>query len=263
MRRGDNIGKLERELDALRGTIAETEAEQARQAGFADQAIAEKRHVAGDVAAFSKADGAASAHRLSAERLGYLLAGQAENLLELEKKLEQARYDSAFATLEQATDRQHSASDSLAKALVAAIDALPALEAARDEVAAALARARQLLPSDADFEHPSNFDEIPFPDGVDRLLELVQTRLANEAALRARYPDHGDSDSVVEQAVREALRDRDYERIGRLTPWQLRKVIPVAEKLAQSLPLNERDAEIVAKRLERVRELVASETSAV
>jgi len=266
-RRGDSVGKLEREIEALRATIADTEIEQGRQAGLAEQSSTERQAAALDPEAFGEATRRAAEHRDERERLALVLKHHANELGRLERELEQAIYQDAYTALESALERQRGASSEPSKKLAEAIEKLPTLEAARDEVRTALARARELLPSEVEFQLPANADEVPFPDGVERLLEFLQRGPerphAKEAAAVERIRAQGDPDATVGcQAALEALKHKDYERIARLTPGQLAKVVPAAEQLVRTLPQNDREREIVEQRLERVRELVAGEVEA-
>jgi hypothetical protein len=262
-RRGSNVIRLERELDVLRETIAQTEAERDKQIELAEQAASERRDAAHDRAAFGEAARRAGEHRLERDRLGFVLERHASDRARLERELGHARYEDGYAAVESALSRRQTASTAVAKQLAATIDTLPALEAARDEVDAALVRARELCPDDIDFELPQNADEAELPDGVNRLVEFVQAGARRpiaetSAALeRIRREAESATATVGKQAAREAIVNGDFERLGRISPEQRRAAVAAAEDLARWTPSNDRAAEIAQRRLNRVRELAA------
>lgn len=267
--RGDSIAKLERDLNALRETISQTETDRARQAELADQASAERRAAALDPTAFGEAARKAAEHVDERDRLGFVLERHASELARLEHELEHARSAEAQAALESAAKRQHAASGGVGSDLAAAIDKLPALLAARDEYDTAKARARELCPDDVDFELPANADEPEWP-GVDRLVELVQAGsrrpLATSKAASERMDRERENaeNGRIPPAVKDALNMGYFDRLRQLSPETLPAALAHAEQEArvrldghEDGPRKREIAEILERRLERVRELVA------
>jgi hypothetical protein len=264
LKRRSHVGRLERELEVLRETIAQTEAERDKQIELAEQAAAERREAAHDPAAFGEAAARAAQHRDERDGLGFVLDRHAKDRARLERELEHARFEDAIQALEAAGKRRHDAARHLTTALAAGIEALPALEAARDEFDTTRARARELCPEDVEFELPQNADEPESPNGLDRLLELVQAGprrpLAKTTAAIEQTRRQGEQSvrSVGYQAAREAIVDGDFERLGRIRPEERRAAVAAAEGLARSVPTNEAAAKVAQRRLERIRELVAA-----
>jgi hypothetical protein len=262
MARGESVPRLEREIERLRVAITETETEHARHAALAEEAAAARRAAAEDPAAFGEAARRAAEHRDERDRLGFVLERRRQDLAELERRLELARYEEARGVLKTALARQADASKAFAAKVGAADKAAAGVVAARDEVDAARARARELCPSDVDFEAPGP-DEPEWPD-IDRLIETLQAgprrphakAAAGSAQVRReagqRIASHG------AQAAREAIVDGDFERLGRITPKERHAAVAAAEELANSLPTNERARAVAQRRLERVRELATA-----
>ena len=269
-RRADNVSTLLREVEAKRTTIAETETELARQAELAGDAELEQRRSAENADAFADASRRGRAHSDEHRRLGFVLERQRQDLVELERKLERARYNSELAGLEQVAGRRREASRQLAEALGAAVETLPALGAARDEFAAALAHARELCPADVDFEIPANADEAAFPDGVDRLLEALQAGprrpLANTAGAieKQRREREQAEDTRMRQAVDQFFQYGNFDGIERLSPDRLPRALELLErKVSEEGPRqSEQFRSQLEQRLERLRELVESMLSA-
>lgn len=271
--RSNTVSKLERELETLRQTILETESEQARQAELAEQAAQEKRALAEDPTSREAAASRVVAHRDERDRLADVIALRRKSLASSERDLEHARYADSQAAFESAARRQHDTADKLSSHLAAAIEALPALLAARDEFDQAKARARELCPDGVDFELLANADEPAFPDGVDRLVELVQAGprrpLATTKAASAKQQLERESaeSSRMRSAVDQFFRQgHDFEKLERLSPERRASALALFERRLAAK--RERGAcsdvlmQRLEQRLERVRELVAEATTA-
>ncbi len=249
VRRGENVGKLEREIEMVRASIADTEAEQARQDELAEQATSERRAAADDPAAYAEITARVSQARDERVRLGFVLDRRRNELVELEAQLERARYDGAYGRLEQAGERRQAASTAFAKTLTAAVSAAADLAAARDAFASAVAHARELCPRDVDLELPAGSDEAEFPDGVAELIETLgagpRRPIATNAKATARWSAEVEAAERARaaKAVDEFFRwgDAEFDRIERLSPAQLEAAVGIAER--------RRDEEVV--RLER------------
>jgi hypothetical protein len=260
------VDALERELEALCTTIAETGSERDREAELAEQAATERREAAQDPAAFAQAALRAAEHGDERERLGFVLERRRQELLELERRIETSRYADAYRALEAAAERRQSASTSFSKALAAAIKTLPGLESGRDEYDAALAHTRELRPEDIEFELPENADEEEWPTGIERLVELVQSGPRRPIAKGAAaieclaHETRQSADTVLAQGVRDALRDGSFARLERLSAHELVRAVHFAERQADELitgDSGDRARAAIERRLKRIRELAA------
>jgi hypothetical protein len=285
--RGDTVDRLERDLAALRETIAATERERARHGELAGTAAEERRTSADDPQAFAAATSAAREHNVEHDRLGFVLERRRHELAELETQLELARYEQALEALEQAARRRHQASAAFARALETAIATVAGLEAARAGFDRALAAARELRPDGVELELPAIADEVVWPDGADTLAKLVDAGprrpVAREAAAAERaavVAERRDAD-VIDHALRDAFTG-ELGRLERLRP-DLRpraavearrfaaKVIRESEAAARrgevldqaGLARNlARHRSVVERKLDRVLALLDAETAA-
>ena len=279
--RTENVGAIQKSIRDTHERIAKDERERAQHQELASRAEQDKRTVAVDASAFDEADQKASRHRGEVERLGMVLESRAADLMGLERRLEHARFAEAYGAVEAAAERRHAAAAKLSTAIANALKILGARDAGHEELEAAIAEARSLCPSDLEFELPDSIDEAEFPAGVDRLAKALREGprrpLAKSAAYAAKL--EGESKRAergrASKAVEEVFRYGDLSGVRKVPSELLPECLTALERMVDderkrlsagsSLSHDELSKYFATleRRLERMRELVASTTTDV
>lgn len=223
-----SVPALEVQLAEIRRAIPQHEHDREQSEKLAGQAAVDKRENADDAQAFEDAAQRERRHRDEVERLGAVLALRAKDVADLERRIATATFDEAYAGVVSAAERRRAASEKLSSALVPAVKAMTARDAAHDELTAAIEHARALVPRDLSFELPPSVDECELPAGADQLARALregprrplattaaavakqerERQRAEDGRLRSlfdRYFDHGDGLSDIKRLPPEHL----------------------------------------------------------
>jgi hypothetical protein len=265
------VAKVHEQIDADRElirqhevAIAEAEAEKveaaAFEAGGGEPEEGQRR--------FDEAEQKSARHAMLIAQRRRVIQKREEDVAQLEREAEVAAYVEVYAELEAACEQAGKLSGTIGRKLSELLKVVPELVAARERVDELAAAARELQPTDVEFELPGNSDEQPYPGDRAALKELIELlkggprQLLADAELAAEKQQREQAQSdgrLIDQAVREALARGRFDRCEALSPELRLEAVRKAEVMAPNLPIEEsgRATDAVRARVDRLRQLAA------
>ena len=267
--RRQGIGAIDRALSEAQKGLEQAEHEREQHRKLVGLAAAEKRELADDPAARQEAADREQRHASEVERLSDVIELRKSDLEDLRYRRAHANFDEAYAGVVSAAARRREASEKLANVLAPAVRAMTTRDAAHDELEAAIAHARSLVPADVEFELPESIDEAEFPAGVDQLAKALRegprrplARTAAAIEKQRREFERAESSRLASLFGRYYEQGDGLSDIKRLPPEHLAKAAGYFERRLsrERATSSEVFVEKTERRLERLRAL-ASEVS--